>query len=233
MSKRRGTQHLKKNAPSLRAERDERRRREREYRASKQPPPAEQVTVNFYELALVDGEEGSEILHERASAVEMGTGDPEAAMHVLAICNQLVWLTEHDPNCLGIAAPQVRQALRIMSVKGRAGVSVWINPVIEPTAGAVRVSEWEGCFSLPDKRVYVERWSSVRVRGMNERGEFTEATFAGRAARAAQHELDHLDGTLISDHGKVEPVRGDVIDTGAKIDVADAAELRAEISKRA
>lgn len=229
MSKKRGT-HVKKNAPSLRAEQAAMKK----LRPPVQPPPP--PAVNFYGIAVTVGSEGGEVLHERAAEVEWETltsGGEILPVEVRGLCVRLKWLTENDPNCLGIAAPQVGAGVRVFTVQNAEGkADCWINPVLRPKDDAVRLGEWEGCFSLPDERVYVERWSAVVVSGMNEHGDEVEVSYAGRVARAAQHEMDHIDGVLITAHGKPEPVRGDVIATEKETGVVAAAELRRELAKR-
>lgn len=195
MSKKRGTQHLKRKPRGV-----------AEVRPPVPPP------VNFYEMALTVEKDIAGTLRVAAERVDVITP------RVAEICARLVWVTRHDPNCAGIAAPQVGVRLRIFTVKdSEKRVSCWINPEIEPRSDALLVAEFEGCFSLPDKRVRIARHSAVVVRGLAPTGKMAERSFYGTAARAAQHEMDHLNGVLISDHGELRPVPGDVIATGAKV----------------
>jgi peptide deformylase len=55
--------------------------------------------------------------------------------------------------------------------------------------------------------VSVERSTAVRLEGRNERGKKVAYDLEGMAARIAQHELDHLDGTLILDRTTPEDRR--------------------------
>ncbi len=46
----------------------------------------------------------------------------------------------------------------------------------------------------------IERPEVVRIEGMDEKGEMREFEFRGLLARAAKHEIDHLDGRLLVDY---------------------------------
>jgi peptide deformylase len=57
----------------------------------------------------------------------------------------------------------------------------------------------EGCLSLGPIRLPVERSLRVKVEARDETGEPVSLELEGVDARVVQHELDHLDGTLIVD----------------------------------
>ena len=57
----------------------------------------------------------------------------------------------------------------------------------------------EGCLSLPEVLVDVERPIHLRVRAQNEDGDPIVIEASGLEARVIQHEIDHLDGVLILD----------------------------------
>jgi peptide deformylase len=61
----------------------------------------------------------------------------------------------------------------------------------------------EGCLSIPDADVEIERAYQVTVRGLNEDGKHIEITASGLLARVLQHEIDHLKGKLIIDYWSV------------------------------
>ena len=72
------------------------------------------------------------------------------------------------------------------------------NPEIVSKGDATRVYE-EGCLSIPDVRVEIERPSEVTVRYIDRDGNQQELQAEGLLATAVQHEIDHLDGRLIVD----------------------------------
>lgn len=100
---------------------------------------------------------------------------------------------------IGLAAPQVGVSLQLFMVdvtNGReaSGLMIFINPEMITTEG--RLQEDEGCLSLPGVYGPTPRAAHVVLRGMNRTGEVVEVEADGLLARAFQHELDHLQGTL-------------------------------------
>lgn len=73
-----------------------------------------------------------------------------------------------------------------------------INPVILEASGDLRTHE-EGCLSIPDFKLDVDRPDWVRVRYLDADGKETELRTDGLLATAIQHEIDHLNGKMIID----------------------------------
>lgn len=105
--------------------------------------------------------------------------------------------TMYDANGIGLAAPQVGHLLRVIVVDVGDGLVKLVNPVIESYSGAE--IDKEGCLSIPGIVGYVERHSEVTVSGLNEKGKHVRIKADGLFARALQHEIDHLNGILITD----------------------------------
>ena len=57
----------------------------------------------------------------------------------------------------------------------------------------------EGCLSLPDIRIKVTRFESVRIEALDEKGQPFSENLEEWPARIVQHESDHLDGILLLD----------------------------------
>lgn len=100
---------------------------------------------------------------------------------------------------IGLAAPQVGVPLRVCVIDisgGRAGgeVITLINPEFVERTG-MQLEE-EGCLSVPGHNATVARPERAVVRGLNRDGAPVTIDGTGLLARALQHELDHLDGTL-------------------------------------
>ena len=74
---------------------------------------------------------------------------------------------------------------------------VLINPVVHDPVGTMRKSE--GCLSFPGLYVDITRAETVTVDYTDLDGNRQSATVHGLLARAVQHEVDHLQGTLMSD----------------------------------
>ncbi len=75
---------------------------------------------------------------------------------------------------------------------------VFINPEILVAEGAVTIEE--GCLSIPDVWVPIERPEKITVRAFNEKGESFEQYAEGYLARCIQHEMDHFLGKLEIDY---------------------------------
>jgi peptide deformylase len=101
---------------------------------------------------------------------------------------------------VGLAATQVGVLHRLLvyRVHQQSPVSALVNPEIEWSSRDIEALE-EGCLSLPNVHVDVDRSIHVRVRAQNELGEPITIEASGLEARVIQHEIDHLDGVLILD----------------------------------
>ena len=105
---------------------------------------------------------------------------------------------------IGLAAPQVGEALRVIVVDvsqkdGERAPLRMVNPEIV-AASADRMPYEEGCLSLPEHYAEVTRPRQVRVRYLDETGAVRELDAEGLLAVCVQHEMDHLEGTLFVDH---------------------------------
>jgi len=105
----------------------------------------------------------------------------------------------YDSKGLGLAAPQVGIDARLIVVDIGAGPLQLVNPVIE-RQGRKTSGRAEGCLSLPKISVTVRRPESVVVLAHDEQDRPVRFSAAGLLSRVVQHEIDHLDGTLIIDY---------------------------------
>jgi len=99
---------------------------------------------------------------------------------------------------VGLAANQVGVARRVAVVDAEGDRFVMIDPVIVETEG--RATAEEGCLSIPDIYGDVTRPERVVLEALDENGTSYRKEATGLAARAIQHEIDHLDGILFLDH---------------------------------
>ncbi len=119
-----------------------------------------------------------------------------------------------SPRCVGLAAPQIDELVRmiVVDVTGHPrattchGLLVLVNPRIVASAGA-EVGR-EGCLSIPDLTANVRRSTEITVEALTPEGDEVVLESAGFEARAFQHEIDHLDGLLFLD--RVASLRTDV-----------------------
>jgi peptide deformylase len=100
-------------------------------------------------------------------------------------------------NALGLAAPQVGilQKLAVMDVDDTK--LTLINPeIIE--ASEEMVESKEGCLSCPGIEVTLSRHKEITIKNYRKEGGEDTITLTGQAAITAQHEIDHLNGILIT-----------------------------------
>jgi peptide deformylase len=112
-----------------------------------------------------------------------------------------------EANGVGLAATQVGvlQRLFVFSPEEDQVVTL-VNPEIVSRSEELDTDD-EGCLSLQGVTVPVERPTAVRIEGRDEQGKAVGYDLEEMAARIAQHELDHLDGTLILDRTTPEARR--------------------------
>jgi peptide deformylase len=120
--------------------------------------------------------------------------------------------TMYHAHGVGLAAPQIGKSIRLFVVdatpfaEGEDGDEtcedfkrVFINPVIFEETG----EEWgfeEGCLSIPGVREEVFRKSQIKIEYYDEHWDLYEEELDGFAARVVQHEYDHIEGVLMTDH---------------------------------
>ena len=119
------------------------------------------------------------------------------------------------PGCVGIAAPQVDELVRVVVVDvtghrrapdDHHGLLALVNPVVTRCAGAEVARE--GCLSIPDFTANVRRATEITVVALTAEGDDVEVASTGFEARCLLHEIDHLDGVLFLD--RVDSLTGDV-----------------------
>jgi peptide deformylase len=154
-------------------------------------------------------------------------GDPVLKKEAIEIDEQFPTLkqlidnmfeTMYEASGVGLAAPQIGQSIRLFVVDGSPFAEVdedeeedpravgmegfkrvFINPIIEEETGANWVFA-EGCLSIPKIREDVSRKEKIRVTYYDENWQFHDEWFDGYKARIIQHEYDHIEGILFTDH---------------------------------
>ena len=116
-------------------------------------------------------------------------------------------LLMRDASGIGLAATQVGvlQRLFVFQMNEEDVVAV-VNPEVAERSDETEVDD-EGCLSIQGVLVPVERPATITLVGRDESGAEVEYRLEDIYARAAQHELDHLDGVLIIDRTTPEARR--------------------------
>ena len=107
--------------------------------------------------------------------------------------------TVYAASSAGLAAPQVGISLRIIVLRmpGEEAIAL-INPQIARRKGERTVLE--GCLSIPGYQGEIKRSVSVTVKGLNPQGKSLRLKAEGLLGQALEHEMDHLNGILYTDH---------------------------------
>lgn len=106
--------------------------------------------------------------------------------------------TMRDAPGVGLAAPQVGEAMQVCVIELESQLYELVNPVITRSSG--EENDLEGCLSVPGYVAYVTRKEKVWVEAQDRHGKRIVSVGTGLLARAMQHELDHLDGKLYIDY---------------------------------
>ncbi|MFH6985127.1 peptide deformylase [Marinoscillum luteum] len=142
---------------------------------------------------------GDPVLKKKAADIPQGASVKELIADMFE--------TMYSASGVGLAAPQIGKSIRLFVVddypmmdEGEEGVrKAFINPQIIDEHG----EEWafeEGCLSIPGIREDVSRKSVVKIRYFDEEWNEHEEEYDDIHARVIQHEYDHIEGVLFTDH---------------------------------
>jgi len=144
---------------------------------------------------------GDEVL--RRNAKEVTTFDDDLVRLSEEMIN-----TMHEADGIGLAAPQVGISIQMLvtdvsPLEKEYGKMAFVNPAILETWGETSIEE--GCLSIPGVREDVIRPEEILVKYQTVTGEEKTEKYDGWMARVLQHEIDHLNGVLFTDH--LSPVK--------------------------
>tara|TARA_B100000767_G_scaffold137811_1_gene130401 strand:- start:2754 stop:3335 length:582 start_codon:yes stop_codon:yes gene_type:complete len=153
---------------------------------------------------------GSPILRKECDEFEKGESLKELVSDMFE--------TMYGASGVGLAGPQIGISKRIFTVDASSFAEpeegeeldeklkelkdfkkVFVNPIIDNETGP----SWpfsEGCLSIPGIREDVERKAVIKISYFDENWNFFEESYQGIAARIIQHEYDHIEGILFTDH---------------------------------
>jgi peptide deformylase len=142
---------------------------------------------------------GDPVLRMRAREVETFDEDLERLVERMTALM-------HEANGVGLAATQVGVLRRVFVFVNDGEDRVLVNPVVTHASQETEMDD-EGCLSLRDVLVPVERPATVTLGGVDVKGEPVSFELIAPSSRVVQHELDHLDGILIIDRTSDEARR--------------------------
>lgn len=152
---------------------------------------------------------GTPVLKTKAKEIDQNTKELSALIEDM-------WETMYASNGVGLAAPQIGLSIRLFVIDAapfaadeeldpkeieelEAFKRVFINPVLLNEEG----EKWdfnEGCLSIPDVREDVERHENITIEFLDENFKPQTLQLEGLCARVVQHEYDHIEGILFTDH---------------------------------
>lgn len=135
---------------------------------------------------------GNEILRQKARPVAKGKRG-------LRKLTDDMFETMDNASGVGLAAPQIGVLLRVIVVDADEVRMALVNPEIVKTSEETVLDE-EGCLSHSGYFGPVTRYQSVVVKGRSLEWKDVRIRATDLLARAFQHEIDHLNGTLFLDH---------------------------------
>ena len=112
-----------------------------------------------------------------------------------------MYFTMKAHKAIGLAANQVGKCIRIITLSIPDFEGAMFNPII--IEKVEEVFEYrEGCLSIKGVGVNTKsRSKSIKVQWQDKTGSYNEREFTDLSAVAIQHEIDHLDGKLMTDYG--------------------------------
>ncbi|MCC5016289.1 peptide deformylase [Legionella sp. 31fI33] len=176
------------------------------------------TSPNVYALEIVTVEEvaHNQVLRKPAKPVSFPLSASDLQL-IAAMKGKL-----YDLGGVGLAAPQVNRAKQIIAIYIpeeaallRNNVSpypmhIMINPSYQGVEEKGFIHDFEGCYSVSSKAGKVPRYSQITLHYQDENGQAHSSTESGFYARVLQHEIDHLNGTLIIDRLTPDCVQGSV-----------------------
>lgn len=130
-----------------------------------------------------------------------------------------MWETMYNSEGVGLAAPQIGRSIRLIVLDGsvlaedfpecKDSKMVLINPELDVIEDVDAISRSEGCLSIPGLSENVKRVEHIRLNWLDENFEEHEKEFTGFLSRIIQHECDHLEGEVYTDH--IAPIRKQLI----------------------
>ena len=150
------------------------------------------ISLNIKGMPKIVIQEPAPILRRKSEKFEkIGTAEAKKLVSDMVA-------TMKEKRGVGIAAPQINEAVQAIIVGTEDGPMALYNPKLLKTSKKKESGE-EGCLSVAGVYGMVPRFTSVEVEAQNEKGEIIRIKANGFFARVLQHEIDHINGVLFID----------------------------------
>ena len=164
------------------------------------------------DIVTVEQSEFHQVLKSRAEKVSFPLSQDDKKLIDAMTCKL------EELGGVGLAAPQVNAPRQIIAIyipdEARLLLDYYsermINPSYEAVAGTDVHHDFEGCYSVSSKSGKVPRYTQIKISYSDEAGQTHEQTENGFYARVLQHEIDHLNGLLITDRLTPDCVQGTI-----------------------
>ncbi|MEZ4156537.1 MAG: peptide deformylase [Candidatus Paceibacterota bacterium] len=149
------------------------------------------------EILKTSNKEEDKFLHQKTKDVDLGSFDATELREIVRSMREK--MIEADG--IGLAANQVGLDMNMFVARDSGKFYTVINPKITKTIGEVVAME-EGCLSVPKRQGQTQRFEQVVLEGLSPNGKKLKIKAWGLLAHIFQHEVDHLNGIVYTDHAK-------------------------------
>ncbi|WP_133127629.1 peptide deformylase [Legionella nagasakiensis] len=174
--------------------------------------------IPHLDILTIEQPGSSSILKNQSESVSFPLHAENQAL-ILAMKDKLYQL-----GGVGLAAPQVGHNKKIIAIYIPEEAAllrehvkpypmhILINPSYKIWKDSPTVHDFEGCYSVTSKAGKVPRYQTIRLTYQDENGQSHTTNESGFYARVLQHEIDHLNGLLITDRLTPDCLQGSVED---------------------
>ncbi|HQA95931.1 MAG TPA: peptide deformylase [Candidatus Colwellbacteria bacterium] len=146
-------------------------------------------------VTVEDKKSEAKILHGRVPDFDFKKADKKKIAEVAKKMRKLM----QENKGVGLSANQIGLDWRMFVAQNEGKFYVIFNPEITSVSKQMDECE-EGCLSVPEMEKSIKRPYQVTLVGQDKNGKKLKIKAWGLLARIFQHEIDHLNGTLIADH---------------------------------
>lgn len=138
------------------------------------------------------------ILNDKSPILREVCQEASPTLHFKFANSMLTTMKAHK--AVGLAANQVGKALRIITISTPKFTGIMFNPEIISKSEEVFEMN-EGCLSIKKKFINTKtRSKTIEIKWQDKTGKYNQFIFEDLSSVIIQHEIDHLDGKLMTDY---------------------------------